>query len=196
LFFGSSPIPFIEPMSRIRISRLIRADAAELIAANRASQEYHLPWVTSFTDQAGFDSWFARCLTGPNVGLVAREVASNKVVGVVNINEVVAGAFQSAYLGYYGMSSSSRQGLMTEALRAAVGYAFGDLGLHRLEANIQPQNIASIALVRRLGFHKEGFSPAYLRIDGQWRDHERWALLADRPGEAPEARSDGWYSGG
>jgi [ribosomal protein S5]-alanine N-acetyltransferase len=79
---------------------------------------------------------------------------------------------------------------MTEALRAAVSHAFGDLGLHRLEANIQPGNVASIALVRRLGFQKEGFSPRYLRINGQWRDHERWALLADTPGEACAARSD------
>lgn len=77
---------------------------------------------------------------------------------------------------------------MTEALRAAVSYAFGDLGLHRLEANIQPENVASIALVRRLGFQKEGFSPSYLRLGGQWRDHERWALLADSSGEVHQAR--------
>jgi [ribosomal protein S5]-alanine N-acetyltransferase len=110
-------------MSVVQIHRVIRADAAELIAANLASQDYHLPWVTSFTDQAGFDHWFARGLTGPNVGLVAREIASNRVVGVVNINEIVAGAFQSAYLGYYGMLNFAGTGLMTEALRAAVGYA-------------------------------------------------------------------------
>jgi len=177
-------------MSSIRISRVIRADAAELIAANRLSQEYHLPWVTSFTDQAGFDAWFARCLTGPCVGLIAREVATNNVVGVVNISEIVAGAFQSAYLGYYGTLSFSRRGMMTEALRAAIDYAFGDLGLHRLEANIQPGNIASIALVRRLGFRKEGFSPGYLRINGEWRDHERWALLAGGPAVAPGASSE------
>jgi [ribosomal protein S5]-alanine N-acetyltransferase len=92
-------------MSAIRLSHVTRADAADLIAANRVSQEHHIPWVTSFTDQAGFDSWFARCLTGPNVGPVARQAASNRVVGVVNLNEIVAGAFQSAYLGYCGMSS-------------------------------------------------------------------------------------------
>jgi ribosomal-protein-alanine N-acetyltransferase len=166
-------------MSSIRLNRVARSDAAELIAANRASQEYHLPWVASFTDQAGFDGWFARCLIGPNVGLVARESTSNQVVGVVTLSEIVTGAFQSAYLGYYGMSGFKRQGLMTQALRAAIQHAFGDMGLHRLEANIQPGNIASIALVRRLGFQKEGFSPRYLRIGGQWRDHERWALLAD-----------------
>jgi [ribosomal protein S5]-alanine N-acetyltransferase len=115
------------------------------------------------------------------VGLVARETTSNEVVGVVNINEIVAGVFQSAYLGYYGMQRHAGQGYMTEALRAAVAYAFDDLGLHRLEANIQPGNVASLSLVRRVGFQKEGFSPRYLRIDGEWRDHERWALLADMP---------------
>jgi ribosomal-protein-alanine N-acetyltransferase len=138
-----------------------------------------LPWVTSFTDQAGFDTWFARGLTGPNVGLVAREAASNQVVGIINLNEIVMGAFRSAYLGYYGMLSFARTGLMTETLRATVNYAFNDLGLHRLEANIQPDNLASIALVRRVGFKQEGFSPRYLRINGEWRDHERWAMLAD-----------------
>jgi len=166
-------------MNVVQIHRVIRTDAAELIAANIASRDYHLPWVTSFNDQAGFDNWFARGLTGPNVGLIAREIASNQVVGVININEIVVGAFQSAYLGYYAMVNFARTGLMTEALRAAVGYAFGELGLHRLEANIQPGNAASIALVRRLGFTQEGFSPRYLRINGEWMDHERWALLAD-----------------
>jgi ribosomal-protein-alanine N-acetyltransferase len=166
-------------MSVIQIHRATRADAHELIAANLASQDYHSPWVTSFTDQTGFDHWFARGLTGPNVGLVAREAASNHIVGVVNINEIVTGAFQSAYLGYYGMLNFARTGLMTQALTAAVGYAFGELGLHRLEANIQPGNTASIALARQVGFKQEGFSPRYLRIQGEWRDHERWALIAD-----------------
>lgn len=166
-------------MSAIRLSRVTRADAADLIAANRANQSYHLPWVASFTDDAGFDAWFGRGLTGPNVNLVAREAASNGVVGVVNLNEIVGGVFQSAYLGYYGMQEFSRKGLMTQALRAAIRFAFGDLGLHRLEANIQPENRASIALVQRLGFRQDGFSPRYLRIGGEWRDHERWALLAD-----------------
>ncbi|MDF3084694.1 GNAT family N-acetyltransferase [Burkholderia sola] len=171
-------------MNRILLNRVARSDAADLIAGNRASRSHHLPWVDSFIDQAGFDQWFARCLTGPNVGFVARERASGAVVGVVNLNEIVGGVFQSAYLAYYGMADFSREGLMTDALRAAIDVAFGELGLHRLEANIQPGNHASIALVRRLGFRQEGFSPRYLRIGGEWRDHERWALLADDVREA------------
>ena len=156
-----------------------RADTAELIQANLDSREYHHPWTAPFTDEAGFDAWFGRTLSGPNVGLIAREAASGRVAGVVNLNEIVTGVFQNAFLGYYGMAALAGRGLMTEAVRLAAAHAFEVLGLHRLEANIQPGNLRSIALVKRLGFHLEGFSPRYLRISGEWRDHERWALLAD-----------------
>jgi ribosomal-protein-alanine N-acetyltransferase len=67
---------------------------------------------------------------------------------------------------------------MTAGLKHVIRYGFRKLGLHRLEANIQPDNVASIALVRTCGFSKEGYSPRYLKIRGRWRDHERWALLS------------------
>lgn len=162
--------------TKIALTRVTLADAPALIAANKESQEHHLPWVTSFTDQAGFDAWFQRGVTGPNVSLIAR-ADDGGIVGVVNVSEIAMGAFQSAYLGYYGMARYARQGLMTEALRQAIAFAFTDLGLHRVEANIQPGNTGSIALVKKLGFKQEGFSERYLKIGGQWRDHERWALL-------------------
>jgi ribosomal-protein-alanine N-acetyltransferase len=68
---------------------------------------------------------------------------------------------------------------MTAGLRLVIRRAFVTLRLHRLEANIQPGNRASIALVSRCGFEREGFSPLYLKVGGRWRDHERWAILAD-----------------
>ncbi len=101
------------------------------------------------------------------------------IIGLVNINQIVRGSFLSAYLGYHGMAGRTGGGAMTEAVRLAVAHAFGPLGLHRVEANIQPANAPSRALVQRLGFALEGFSPRYLRIGGAWRDHERWAKLAD-----------------
>jgi ribosomal-protein-alanine N-acetyltransferase len=165
-------------MPQICLAIASPSDAAGLIAANLDSRAHHAPWAHPFTDQVGFDAWFAG-QGGTGVGLVAREVASGGVVGVFNITQIVQGSFQSAYLGYYGMAAHARRGLMTEAMRLTIGHAFDALGLHRLEANIQPGNLASIALARRTGFKLEGFSPRYLKIGGQWRDHERWAILAD-----------------
>jgi [ribosomal protein S5]-alanine N-acetyltransferase len=98
---------------------------------------------------------------------------------VMNLSQIVRKGFQNAYLGYYGMITFARRGLMTEAVRLTVSYAFDEIGLHRLEANIQFTNLPSKALIQRVGFRKEGFSPRYLRINGVWCDHERWALLAD-----------------
>ena len=163
------------------MSHAVAADAPDLIRANQESRDYHRPWVEPFTDADGFKAWLGRITTGPHVGLVAREIESREVIGVVNLSEIVAGAFQSAYLGYYGMARHAGRGLMTEALRLAIRVAFSELALHRLESNIQPANGRSIALVQRLGFKREGFSERYLFIGGAWHDHERWTLLADEP---------------
>ncbi len=81
-------------------------------------------------------------------------------------------------LTYIGAKHAD-QGYMTEALRLALRYAFDLLKLHRLEANIQPGNVASIALVKRAGFNREGYSRRYLKVCGRWRDHERWAIIAE-----------------
>ena len=89
------------------------------------------------------------------------------------------GLFGSAYLGYHIGASHARRGYMAEALGLALTRAFGPLRLHRLEANIRPENAASIALVRQLGFTREGYSRRYLKIGGRWRDHERWAILRE-----------------
>ena len=68
---------------------------------------------------------------------------------------------------------------MREGLALLLKHAFGPLGLHRVEANIQPGNTASIALVKGAGFRLEGFSPRYLKVAGRWRDHERWAITVE-----------------
>ncbi len=166
-------------MTSVTLAPVARSDAAQLIQANINSRFYHAPWAQPFTDMDGFDAWFSDLGSGINVGLVARDTQSGSIVGVTNLSQIFRKGFQNAYLGFYGMAGYARQGLMTEAVRLTVNYAFGELALHRIEANIQPENLASVALVRRAGFRKEGFSPRYLKIGDAWRDHERWALLAD-----------------
>jgi ribosomal-protein-alanine N-acetyltransferase len=104
---------------------------------------------------------------------------SGGVVGVININDIIRGAFQSASLGYYALAPYAGQGLMHEGMLLVLKYAFGKLKLHRVEANIQPGNRASIALVRKCGFVREGFSRRMLKIQGRWRDHQRWALSVE-----------------
>jgi len=101
------------------------------------------------------------------------------ILGAVEVSQIVGGKFRSAYLGYHIGAPFARQGYMREALEAVLGRVFGPLRLHRIEANIQPRNRASIRLVQGLGFRREGYSQRYLKIGGRWRDHERWALLKE-----------------
>ncbi|MGO4570450.1 GNAT family N-acetyltransferase [Microvirga sp. 2TAF3] len=165
--------------SRVIIRPVSMADGAELIAANLASIAVHEPWVYPCRDAVGFEAYLTRSDGERSVGFIARERESGRISGIVNINEIVRGLFQSAYLGYYGMAGFQGRGLMREAVGLVVTHAFDVLGLHRLEANIQPDNKPSRALVERLGFRKEGYSPRYLKIGGEWRDHERWAILSE-----------------
>jgi [ribosomal protein S5]-alanine N-acetyltransferase len=166
-------------LSRVVIRPVQSSDAAELVAANLASIDLHEPWVSPCRDHASFLGYLSRCDGDRSIGFVARERESGGIVGVVNLSEIVRGFFQSAYMGYYGMAGMNGRGLMSETVSLVVTHAFRELGLHRVEANIQPGNEPSRALVKRLGFRQEGYSPRYLKIDGEWRDHERWAVLSD-----------------
>lgn len=102
------------------------------------------------------------------------------ITGVLTVSEIVRRSFQSAYLGYGAVAAFAGQGYMTEALALVLRVAFAELRLHRLEANIQPANERSIALVRRCGFVLEGTSERYLKVAGRWRDHQRWAIRAEQ----------------
>jgi ribosomal-protein-alanine N-acetyltransferase len=166
-------------LPRVTIRPVQASDGAELVTANLASIDLHEPWVSPCRDHPSFLGYLARCDGERSIGFIARERESGRIVGVVNLNEIVRGFFQSAYMGYYGMAGMNGRGLMREAVSLVVTHAFRDLGLHRVEANIQPANQPSRTLVQRLGFRQEGFSPRYLKINGEWRDHERWAVLVD-----------------
>lgn len=160
-------------------------DARDFLRAARCSRALHHPWVSAPDTPAKFRAYVERMAEPANQGYLVCRRDDGALVGVFNLTNVVRGPFRSGYLGYYAFAGQAGQGLMSEGLRAVVRHAFGRLKLHRLEANIQPANAASIALVAACGFRKEGYSPRYLKIGGRWRDHERWALLSDARRASP-----------
>ena len=107
------------------------------------------------------------------------DAGDGSIAGVMNLSQIFMGPLRSAFLGYYAFEPFAGRGYMREAMPLLLRYAFDELGLHRVQANVQPANDASIALVRGAGFRREGFSPRYLFIRGEWRDHEQWVALTD-----------------
>ncbi|HZE72205.1 MAG TPA: GNAT family protein [Pyrinomonadaceae bacterium] len=156
----------------------LRKDLSEFVALNRASTRLHRGLVSPPTRPEEFTSFLKRSRRLDSVCLLVCK-GDSVIIGCTDLSQIFRGGFQSAYLGYYVGAPYARQGFMTEALQLMLRYAFRHLKLHRLEANIQPVNVASLALVKRAGFVQEGFSRRYLKICGQWRDHERWAILAE-----------------
>lgn len=166
-------------MARIVIRPPQPADAMQLVSLARASRELHGDWVNAPATRADIHAWLRLMQPPVHFPFLVCRRHDDAIVGVINLSNVVYGAFRSGYLGYYAFAGFQRQGYMTEGLRAVVRHAFKLLKLHRLEANIQPGNGPSLALAAACGFHKEGLSPRYLKIAGRWRDHERWAILRD-----------------
>jgi len=154
-------------------------DEGEFLALNRLSRIFHQPFVTAPTTGEQFRRLVSLSRQPHFVGLLARRRSDGAILGSLELSQISRGTFQSAYLGYQIGVPFARQGYMTEALRLVLDYAFRRLKLHRVEANIQPENRPSIALARRLRFRREGYSPRYLRISGRWRDHIRFAILAE-----------------
>ncbi len=164
------------------------SDRDEFIALMRASRAFHRPWATAPTDDERFDAYLADARRPDFEAMLVCRHEDLAIIGFFNLSQIERGALQSAYLGYAVGKRYAGQGYMREAIELVLLHAFLTMRLHRIEANIQPGNHASIALARGVGFQREGFSPRYLKISGRWRDHERWALLADDWRERPEVR--------
>ncbi|WP_418959991.1 GNAT family N-acetyltransferase [Streptomyces tritici] len=166
---------------RVALRPYAADDAEEFTAAARDSRALHRPWLFPPQTAEAYATYRRTLEEDPaRLGfLVCDRAADGRIAGFVNINNIVHGAFLSGALGYGAFAHAAGRGLLGEGLRLVVGHAFGALGLHRLEANIQPGNAASRALVMRTGFRLEGYSPAMLFVDGAWRDHERWALTSE-----------------
>jgi [ribosomal protein S5]-alanine N-acetyltransferase len=155
------------------------ADAAEFTALSQTSAAFHRNLVNPPKDEKAFAAFVERNAARENEFLLVCRNADRRIAGTVNLSQIFRLAFQNCYLGYYLFAPFTGTGLMTEAVGLALRHAFLNLRLHRVEANVQPENTASLNVLRRCGFTKEGFSRKYLKIGGRWRDHERWAILKE-----------------
>ena len=169
----------LETGERTFIRRGRSGDAEEFTTLMRDSREHHHPWSFPPTRNEEFLALVERARSDDFELFLLCRRGDGRILGFLNLSQIFRGPFLNAYLGYAVGQPYAGQGYMSEGIELVLHHAFGRMGLHRLEANIQPTNAASIALARRAGFRLEGFSPRYLKIDGKWRDHERWAILAE-----------------
>lgn len=164
---------------RIYLRNPIRSDADEFVAKSRSSKKFHNNLVSPPKDLISFNDYLKRNESDTNECFLISLIENDSIAGAINLSQIFHAGFKNAYLGYYLFSEFSGKGFMTEAIKLTLKYAFTELKLHRLEANIQPHNLSSIELVKRCGFTKEGFSRKYLKIGGKWCDHERWAIIKE-----------------
>jgi ribosomal-protein-alanine N-acetyltransferase len=157
------------------------ADSGDFLAAVERSRRLHHPWLEAPADARAYSAYCERIARDDNEGFLMIE-ESGGLVGYATIGNIVRARFQSAYLGFAAFEPFAGHGLMRPGVELVVDEAFGRLDLHRIEANVQPQNDRSARLVRSLGFRLEGHSPRYLFIDGGWRDHDRYAITREEWG--------------
>ena len=155
------------------------SDRDEFLRLVNASRDLHRPWVYAPETSREFAAYLNRCESSTERCFLVCGREDDALAGVYNLSQIARGFFESAYLGYYAFAPAAGQGLMAEGLELVLRHTFRKLKLHRVEANIQPDNERSKRLVERAGFRYEGYSPRYLKIGGRWRDHERWAITRE-----------------
>ena len=183
---------------RIETDRLIlraphRKDHGEWVRVREGSREHLERWEPSWSEHEFTPRSFRRRVrwyaegakTDTSYSFFVRLKKDDRLIGGVTLDAVRRGTTQRAVLGYWLGRDETGHGYMTEAVRAAVGYGFGKLDLHRIEAASIPENVASIRVLERAGFEREGYMRSYIRIDGRWQDHLLFATLApDAPADA------------
>jgi [ribosomal protein S5]-alanine N-acetyltransferase len=180
----SSSLP--DDPGRVMLRPAASGDESEFLDLVRVSAALHHPWMSLPSTPEDFQGYFTRGQQPGEGPMLVCLRSTGAIAGTVNIANITRGRFQNASLSYAAFAPTAGQGYLTEGLGLAIRHAFEELRLHRLEANIQPGNHASLRLVQGLGFRREGYSPEMLFIDGAWRDHERWAITASMAGIAAE----------
>ncbi len=154
-------------------------DFEEFVSLNKSSQKFHRGLANPPLNRKSFDAFLLRNESETNECFIICRIEDDAITGSINLSQIFRGNFNNAYLGYYLGEKFAGQSLMSEAIKLILRFAFKELKLHRIEANVQPQNAASIAVLQKNGFVKEGFSQKYLKVGGRWCDHERWAIIKE-----------------
>lgn len=161
----------------VRVRPIERSDESEFVTLARNSITLHEPFVLAPKTAEAFERYLQNFEGTSSIGYVICREDTAEIVGFVNVNGVVGFPYQRGILGYAIFEPHARRGYMKQALGQVIRICFDQFDLHRIEADIQPDNQASANLVKALGFTYEGLSPGFIQINGQWRDHGRWALL-------------------
>jgi [ribosomal protein S5]-alanine N-acetyltransferase len=173
----------------VRATRLIsHDDAADLAALIRDNREFLAPWepcrAESFFTLAGQQDAIAEVLARAREGSVLPHVIldpSGRLVGRITLNGIVRGPFQSCSVGYWVGEADNGRGLASAAVADIIKVAFGELGLHRIQAETLLHNTASQRVLQRNGFVYIGAAAGYLNIAGRWQDHHLYQVLNPRP---------------
>lgn len=165
--FPSSLAMKVPTQKRVRLELPSLARTAAFLDAVERSRALHRRWVSPPSTAEAYTAFVGRHDDDRSKSFLIVDERSDELVGVVNISEIVKGPLRSAYLGYYAFVPKEGKGFMRNGLAETISYSFRTMKLHRLEANIQPENTSSISLVRSLGFRMEGYSPRYLKIAGR-----------------------------
>ncbi|MGY2002108.1 GNAT family N-acetyltransferase [Blastococcus sp. SYSU DS1024] len=186
----------------VELHPLRRGDAAEWSRVRLANEDWLRPWepTAAVSWRARHTPWAYRAMrrvmarrarVGTSLPFAVR--VEGRLAGQVTVDNIVRGALRAGYLGYWIDRSVAGRGVASLAVALVCDHAFGPAGLHRLQADIRPENLPSQRLVERLGFQREGLLRRYLDIDGDWRDHLSYALLAE---DLPRGVLDRWHRSG
>ena len=164
-------------------------DHAEWAALREQSREFLTPWEPSWPADDLSRSAFRRRIrrytedlrSDQSYAFLIFRSTDGRLVGGLTLANVRRGVAQAGSLGYWVGAPYAGRGYMTAAVAALIPYAFSTLRLHRMEAACIPTNAASIALLEKTGFEREGYAREYLCINGQWQDHLLFARLKDSP---------------
>jgi ribosomal-protein-alanine N-acetyltransferase len=170
----------VTPSPRVRIRELTRDDETEYLSLVDGSVRFHERWIKNPRDSETFKRYLSRFEDGDSRCFVVCHSDSGSIVGFISLTGIEREPYHRGRLGYGIFEPFARRGYILEGLKNVIQYAFAELGLHRLEADIQPGNTPSKQLVQKLGFTYECTSPGFIKINDSWTDHERWALTCEQ----------------